>query len=206
MSLFAAFFLAATALAAPTTYKVDAGKGALYVVVKKDPDTIGAALSHDHVVRSTGYSGTFTWDPENPSGCSVSVNVPVSGLKVDEEKYRKKARLEGELDAGQREEVTENMLKSDQLDGSKYSTISFVSSSCSGTAEEVEVKGKLTIRGISVDKTVKLKITTEDGSIRAKGRVSLRATEYGFKPFSAGFGALKNEDKMKLYVDLRGKP
>ena len=44
-------------------YTLDPSSSALYVQVHKDPATLAAGLSHDHVVTSTGWSGRVRWDP-----------------------------------------------------------------------------------------------------------------------------------------------
>ena len=37
-------------------------------------------------------------------------------------------------------------------------------------------------------------------------RDRIKSSDYGMPPYSAGFGALKNQDTMILVVSLHGKP
>ena len=40
----------------------------------------------------------------------------------------------------------------------------------------------------------------------AKGSTKIKATQFGMEPYSAGFGALKNQDAMILVVSIHGTP
>ncbi|MDP6932054.1 MAG: YceI family protein [Myxococcota bacterium] len=194
------------ALAAPTTYKLDPSKGNLYVLVYKDPNTSLAGMSHDHAVRATGWSGSVTWDPDNPGACAIDITVPVRKLAVDEDHMRKLAGIEGSLDAGQREDIKENMLDDDQLDAGAFPNITFKASSCTGTAPSVTVKGDFNLHGKSQAKSVPMKVTVDGSSLKAKGSFETSCTAHGFEPFSALIGQLKNQDKMKVVIDVQGRP
>ncbi|MFZ5482007.1 MAG: hypothetical protein ACOZNI_34925 [Myxococcota bacterium] len=46
----------------------------------------------------------------------------------------------------------------------------------------------------------------QGGQLRATGRFTIRATEFGFEPYSAFLGAVKNLDEMEVVVDVVGVP
>ena len=169
MSMLAILAATSIASAEPTTYTLDAKQGDVYVIVYKDPDTMGAGLSHDHAVRAYGWSGSVTWDPDNPGGCSVDVTVPVNKLIPDEDRSRKMAGFDNTLDAGDRDTIKEKMLGEDQLWGSKHPTISFKGSSCSGSGDSIKVSGKVTVRGKSKPVSVNMKVSADGSSLSAKG-------------------------------------
>ena len=189
---------------APVTYSLQASSS-LYVQVWKDPTTVASDLSHDHVIRSTQHKGTIVWDPANPAACKFNITVPVAGLDVDPPDLRKAVGLEGELDTSQRGDVKKNMLSSDQLDGSKYANITFESTGCSGSGTSITVNGKMTIHGVSKAVSTTLSLGTDGKTLKAKGKLPIKATDYGFDPFSALLGALKNKNDMTIHVALEGK-
>ena len=191
--------------AGPVTYTLDAGASQLYVVVHK-ADTVGAAVSHDHVVEARGWSGTVTWDPDDLSACKVDISVPVAKLVNDRGAMRKAVGLEGELDDGQRDDIKDNMFAKDQLDASSHGTISFSATSCSESGGKVKVKGPLTIRGKASTVTATMTVDATPDGFEASGSFTSKHTSHGFDPFSAMFGALKNEDKLRFGVNVVGAP
>jgi polyisoprenoid-binding protein YceI len=181
------------------------GQGLLYVQVFKDPDTIAAALSHDHVIRADGWTGQVTYNRDTQA-CRVSVTVPVARLNPDDPGLRQQVGLEGTLDDGQREEVKENMLDDDQLFASKYPNISFSASSCALSGGTLSVTGELTIRGKARTVTIPLaNFSATDAALTGSGTFTASATDFGFEPFSAGFGALKNKNTMTFGMSVSGK-
>jgi polyisoprenoid-binding protein YceI len=186
------------------TYTLDPAKGAVYVQVFKDAGTVAAGLSHDHVVRATGWSGTVRWDPADPSGCRISLTVPVTGLRTDEDSMRKRVGYDTTLDADQREEITGNMLAAGQLDATRYTQITFASTRCEAAGDKVKVSGTLTVRGKGAPVTSTMTLAADGATLSAAGTFSAKATDFGFEPYSALLGALKNRNEMKFTVDVKG--
>jgi polyisoprenoid-binding protein YceI len=108
-----------------------------------------------------------------------------------------------ELSDSQRETVKKNLLAADQLDGSSHPTITYRSRSCSGTTGAVTVTGDLTIRGKSQPVTTTLQVSL-DGGFSATGSFKANQSDFGFQPYTAMLGALKNKDQMKFTVRLKG--
>ncbi len=185
-----------------STYTLDPSAGLIYVRTHKEG--IAAALAHDHAIKATGWSGTVTWHPEDASQCEVSISVPVSGLLVDDTGVRQVVGVEGEVDADQREDIRENMLGSDQLDGSSFPVISFEASSCSGTSGRVEVTGTMSIRGHSAQLTVPMDVSADGEHFAARGSFTTSHSALGLTPFSAAFGAIANGDRLDFGVDVQG--
>ena len=70
----------------------------------------------------------------------MAVMTEIGQKRPDEDHMRKLAGIEGSLDAGQREDIKENMLADDQLDVGAYPNITFKASSCEGSAPSVTVR------------------------------------------------------------------
>ena len=149
-------------------------------------------------------SGTFTWDAADPAACKLSATVPVAKLSPDETSVRKQVGLEGEISAGQREDIKKNMLAADQLNGGAHPNITFESTGCSGGADKVTLKGNLSIRGKSKAVSVPVAFSADASGFSAKGTLTINATDFGFEPYSAMFGQIGNRDDMKLHVNLGG--
>ncbi|MFT4975520.1 MAG: polyisoprenoid-binding protein YceI [Myxococcota bacterium] len=175
--------------------------GTLYIQVFKDPDTLGAGLSHDHVMVAKGWSGSASYDAAAPGSCNISVTVPVSSLDVDPDYMRQAVGYDTMLTADQRADVKKNMLAATQLNAAAHPNITFQSTSCTATA----ISGNLTIRGTSRPVTLTAQIAEDGTSFSAKGQVGIRATQFGFEPYSALFGQLKNRDDMKLTVKFQSQ-
>ena len=172
----------------------------LYIKVYKDPDTLAAGISHDHAIKAGTVNGSIAWDAADPSTCNISLTIPVSSLSPDETWLRKAAGLEGELDDDMREDVKKNMLSTGQLNADAYPNITFQSTSCTTSS----ISGNLTIRGVSKAVQMATNVTADDTSFKASGSVSIKASEFGFEPYSALFGQLKNRDGMELKIKLVG--
>lgn len=181
-------------------------RGSLYIQVYKDPTTVAQSLAHDHVIQAAGWTGTVTWDPNNLASCKVSMSLPVASLVVDEKNMRTQLGYTTFPSDSEREDIKKAMLGSDQLDGAKFPTITYQSTSCTAVGEAVDVAGNLTIHGVTKPVTMHMAVKADAVNFSAKGSTAIRATQYGFQPFSAGFGALKNQDRMLLVVDVNGTP
>ena len=171
--------------------------------VFKDPDTAGAGLSHDHVIVARSWTGTVRWHPTDPSQCAIEITLPVAKLDADPAKMRAAVGYDSELSDSQRETVKKNLLAADQLNGGSFPEITYRARSCSGTTGAVTVTGDLTIRGKTKSVTTTLQVSL-DGGFSASGTFTANHSDFGFQPYTAMMGALKNRDQMKFTVRLKG--
>ncbi len=195
--------LIATALAGEAKY--DLG-GVLYVQVYKDPTTVAQALAHDHVVQASGWTGVATYDPDNVGACDIRVSVPANQLIVDEKNLRKQLGYDTFPSDSEREDIKKEMLGAKVLEASKHPTITFVSTKCEAEGSRVKVTGDMTIHGVTSSITMPMAVKADEVNFSAKGSVKIKTSDFGIAPYSAGFGALKNQDTMILVVSLHGKP
>jgi len=194
----------APASAGARTFHGNAAESLIYVQVFKDPETIAAGLSHDHVVRAQSWSGSFKWDPAQPQTCNISIKIPVDKLVPDEDHMRKKTGLHGVVKESDRAKIRKAMLGGDQLDAGKFPNISFNGTKCVPTANGVKVAGMFKMHGKSKPLATVMKLDSNGKRLTATGVFKLKATDFGFKPFSAGMGALKNLNEMKFSVRFVG--
>ncbi len=193
-----------TAAPAPAaTYTVNPDKGLIYVLVLKDETTVLSSASHNHAIRAQGFSGQVTWSPDDASACKVSITVPVASLDVDPQWLRDRVGYTQKLKDSDRETIRKNMLAKDQLDASSHPNITFQSTRCSGSQGSYKVSGNLSIRGKTAPVTSVMRIEVEGGELTATGRFQTTHSAFGFEPFSALMGALKNRDELEFVMDVR---
>ncbi len=181
--------------AGPLTYTIDTAKTVL--IVRTYRGGIAGSLAHNHAIRSMKTTGSVTWQ-DGGEGCSFDINVDVPSFRLDHASDRAKMGLEGEVDDGQVNDIKENMFASDQLNVSAHKTMSFKASSC--TADSAS--GTLTMVGKGASKKVPLKVTVEGDSLRAKGTLQFKHSDFGIEPYSTGFGAISNQDKLTMMIDV----
>ena len=191
------------AAAAPGTYNLS---GSLCIQVYKDPSTIAAALAHDHIIQAKGWTGTATIDLEDLSTCSMDISVPVAAMVVDATPIRENLGYTTFPKDSEREDIKKEMLSEDQLHGEKYKTITWKSTQCEMDGERLKMTGDLTIRGKTKTLTLPLAVKQDEVSFHVKGAAAIKATDFGFEAYSAGFGALKNQNRMLLSISVHGKP
>lgn len=197
---------AATPSAGPVTYTLDAKKSWLYVQIFNDTSSLASRLGHDHAIKATELTGKVVWDTANAAACVVDISLPVSALRPDPPGMRERAGLpaEGAVSEGNLETIRENFLGKSQLDAETYPTITYESTSCEGTTGKVKVNGNLTMRGVTKPVSVTLDVLPDATSFAAAGSFTTTHTNFGFKPFAALGGTLKNKDELKFVIDVVG--
>ena len=191
-------------LAESNTYTLSEGDSKLYVQVFKKRGGAASALAHDHVILATGWSGSVTWDTANIGACSVNISLPVSGLAPDTDTMRNLVGYSSRLSATNQAKVKGNIMSLTQLAVEHFPTITYNSTSCTGSGSAITVTGNLTIRGASKAITVPMEIQADGSSFAAKGTFTATHEDFGFAPYSAMGGALRNETEMRFTVDVKG--
>jgi polyisoprenoid-binding protein YceI len=186
-------------------FHIDRSRSELIVWTYRDG--VAARLAHDHVVRAVELSGTVEYDPATPESASVTVEVQTASLQVDEPAMRRKLGLGAELPASDRADVEKAMRSAGQLDVAHFPSIRFVSSRITrqGGGQHV-VSGTLTLRGISRDVTFPVQVELEGGIFRGRAALTLKQSSFGYQPYSAFLGAIKNRDEVTLSIDLVATP
>ena len=139
--------------------------------------------------------------------CTIAFELPVDQLRNDEPAMREFADLQGEISGEDRETIRESMLSEGQLNGDRYPTIAFASTACQGeegTDARLTVQGGLTIRGVTKDISLSVNFQLQDGRLYAQGSIEALHQDFGFEPYTAFFGAVKNAPRIKMGFDVVG--
>jgi polyisoprenoid-binding protein YceI len=176
----------------------------LAVLVKYDRNALVAG--HDHIVQASTFDGTVTWDPADPSACSIQITFPVTALVVDPPGSRERAGLEGSTSEGDKKKIKENIEGKNQLEASKFPKISFAATKCVANGDRFDVTGPLEIHGVGHPVTASMKIDATPDSFAAKGSFKASHGDWSFDPFTALFGSLRNDDTLGFTIDVKGSP
>lgn len=172
--------------------------------VTVDPaDTVLSGLSHRHVVVADRLEGNVRFD-EDAGTCSVQVQTSVTDLRVDPTEKRKELGFEKKLSDADRKSVRKNMLAQGQLWAQRFPRIRFSADSCEWLGEgRVFVKGRLKIRGVSTRLYLPVRLEPVEEGIRVRTEFIKRHEDFGFEPYKAALGALKNGEVLSFEVDIR---
>lgn len=149
---------------------------------------MAAKAGHDLTLEVTSWSGEVTVDSDNPSASSVAIEAETGSIEVREGTGGMKPLADKD-----RADIKKSMTK---VLGSQ--TITFKSTSISGTPGSFQISGDVTISGVT--KPVTVQGSLADG--RAKGSATVVQTEYGIQPFSGMFGALKLKDEVGVEFSI----
>lgn len=183
----------------PRSFTLGPEDSLVYVQVYKDPSAWGSDLAHDHVIRASDWTGSLSLED---GACSLSITLQVNGLVADEADMRSLVGYGDTISSGDRSEITDNMLSSDQLDASRYTTMSFATTSCTDTGSQLEVRGDLSVRGRT--KTLRLDVpyTVTGDVLEASGTFQATHSDFGMDTFSAYWGLVANDEALDFSFDL----
>ncbi len=153
---------------------------------------LGARAGHDLTLEVTRWRGSVAVDTASPAASAVAVEAEVASIEV-------RAGTGGlkPLTDADRAEIRQTM-SGRILQAARYPTISFRSTLVGGSPEAFWIEGDLTIAGTTQPVTV-------HGSLaggRARGSATLTQSQWGIKPYSAFFGALRLRDEVEVEFDV----
>jgi len=195
------FFFPSSALAEPVVYEIDPVRSELVVQLFKAG--VGSPLAHDHVVRATDYAGRIQGDPTVPTAASISVEVKTASLRADEPTVRQEYGLPALPSEKDRADIQRAMESTSQLDVARYPTMRFRSTGIAKRAEDqFVVTGDLTIRDVVRPVTFPVAVERRDDAVHGSGSLRFRQSSFGYEPYSAYLGAVRNQDEVVLHFDV----
>lgn len=201
---------------AAETYTVDRDESLFAVVTQRDG--IAARMAHDHLIAAEGYDaaiqavdGAITEFSFRCESKRLLVDNPKAG-----EKWADRLIEAGLLQASfkvlsrsDRKSIQKHMLDEDQLDAEDFPSIS--ASVVSVTEGENEFRGslythtaelELTVRDETVTRKVSANVIVREDTISIEAAAAYRFTEFGIEPYSAMFGAVKNQDEFFVFCSI----
>lgn len=182
-------FAASLAAQPRDTIRVDTGLGSRVWIE-------GSSNVTDWTCRATTFDARVELDPSSPGRPYAAVVDRIRRVSV-----KVSAR---DLKCGNRkmEHDLYNALKANDPANPSYIIAGFNSVARSGV-DDIETQGLLTVVG--VDKYIDARITTErlaDGTVKARGSVPLRMTDFGVKPPVGLFGLIRSRNEIVVKFEL----
>ena len=192
------------AFADPTIYRYELESSFLYVRLRPAA-TLLSGLSHRHIVRASSFEGSVSYDPDHPEQCAIELSFSVASLVVDAPSDRKRIGFQDILSESDRNDVRDNMMDDDQLNAAQHPMIRFSSRGCQKLADgRIQVDGGLTVRQKTAPISVPLGVVFVDDMFHAEGELVLPHSAFGFEPYSAALGTLKNHAELRFGIEITG--
>jgi polyisoprenoid-binding protein YceI len=168
----------------PGTYRLGPDDGTLSVHTKR----IGAAAKagHDLLIHVTAWSATLTVGDES----SLQLDADATSLRVQK-------GTGGAMTLGDDDKANIHTTIDDEI--LKRQDIAFRSTSVEVRDGGMRVEGDLTVRGTT--RPIAFDLAVAEG--RLTGEAVVKQTDWGMKPYSALFGALKVADEVRVEIDVR---
>ncbi|THV36381.1 YceI family protein [Glycomyces buryatensis] len=159
---------------------------------------LGRRAGHDLTIEAARWRGTATVDTAEPASNGVALTVEVDSLAVVEGVGGLKPLTDDD-----RAEIVRALRGKQLLHTAKYPEIGFVSTNVSGSPDAFVVQGDLTILGRTRPITVDCAL---DGDGRVRGTAALAQSNWGIRPYSVFFGALKLADEVRIEFETELVP
>jgi hypothetical protein len=172
----------------PRTYELGPQNASLLVDTRRSG--AAAKAGHDLTLEVTAWKGTLRLG-EEPSDTAVTLHADGSSLRVREGRGGMQ-KLDEDDKQNIQQTIDDEVLRSTSID--------FCSTAVEGDPEigPLLVRGDLEFAGRS--SPVEFELTQgDDGHIT--GRATVKQSDWGIKPYSALFGALKVADEVEVTVD-----
>jgi polyisoprenoid-binding protein YceI len=175
----------------PGTHTLGPSDGTLQV--RTGRQGMASRVGHDLTLEASNWKATVTIDAE-PSQSEVKATIEPRSLDVVAATGGAKPMSEND-----KKDIKKNIAG---LLGNN--SITFQSKSVQAKGDTgATVAGDLTIAGQTRPVTLDLTIEPDGDAVRLKGRIPVRQTDFGIKPFTAMLGALKVKDDVEVDLDVR---
>jgi polyisoprenoid-binding protein YceI len=181
-------WLAATAQT--RTYEIVAAQSRLTVSVSKAGLLSG--LGHNHTIAVRNFGGRVTVPPDGAAQAGLDLEIEAKSLAVADEGIDEKERAE-----------IQQAMETAVLEVARFPKITFKSTSVSELkAERFVLNGDLTLHGVTKRVAVPVTAQITPAEVRATGRVAVRQTDFGIKPYTAGLGTIKVKNELELSFSI----
>jgi polyisoprenoid-binding protein YceI len=182
----------------PRTYTIVPSESSFRVFVGKSG--LFSALAHNHEIGVKSFSGRVVVPAAGAGAGSLEMEVDAPSLDV----------LDKEPSEEDKKKIF-NSMHNEVLESAKYQKITFKSVSVSDVkqtgndAYSFVVNGDLSLHGVTKRIAIPVAATVTPQQLRATGKYTFKQTDYGIKPYSAGFGTIKVKDEVVVNFDIVAK-
>ncbi len=182
----------------PSTFSIDAANSR--VVIEVGRSGLFGFAGHDHQVIAPAVTGQVTFDPNDWQRSAVTLQFDASALKVT-------GKGDPPADVPKVQSV---MLGEQVLDVRRFQTVAFKSRRVSATPRtpatvDLVIDGDLTLHGETRPMTIRAVTTVEPGGLGARGEFTIKQTDFGMTPVTAGGGTVRVKDEVRVQFDLKAR-
>jgi polyisoprenoid-binding protein YceI len=188
----------AVAAQGPEEYVIDAASTSMTIHVRRAG--VFSFAGHEHEVAVPVVQGRIALERSDVTRSSINAEFDATALRVT-------GRGEPPEDVP---EVQRVMLSDRVLDVGRYPTIAFHSRRVSlvgqsGDRMELRVGGDLTLHGTTRPVTVPVRIVMAGDLLTAEGTATVRQTDFGIQPVTAGAGTVKVKDEIDVVFSITAR-
>jgi polyisoprenoid-binding protein YceI len=185
------------AAAATRTFAVDSSASSVMVHVGKTG--VGSFAGHEHDVAAPALRGQVVADLEDLPRSSVDIEANARAMRVTGDEPAQDAR-----------KVQQTMSGAKVLDVGRFPIIRFRSREVTGKRVspdryDLSVAGELSLHGATKPMTVPIQLEVRGDTLTGTGKMSVKQTDFGIEPVSAGGGLVKVEDAVTVTFRIVAK-
>lgn len=177
--------------------RIDTANSLIAVTVRRGG--LFAKLGHDHVVASRHIEGQAV-APANGQPGSASFRFRLDQLTVDESALRAEAGMDSTPTADAIAGTRNNMLTK-VLDAGKYPYVEVAAV----TTAQGPLQADITLHGVTRRYAIPAVLAARADGLSASGKLTLKQSDFGIKPFSVMGGALAVQDELELRFAISAK-
>lgn len=164
--------------------------GASRFTVKAFAGGMTAGLGHNPTIAIREFSGRAEFQPGSLDAATLSVSVRANSLRVEDE-MRDDDRS-----------TLERIMNEEVLATSKHPDVSYQSGDITAMKisegiYKVEIRGKLTLNGITRRQNVTAQVSVGPYNLRANGNFEIRQSEFDIRRVNVAGGSLTLRDELK---------
>ena len=186
---------------APGTYRIDADRSELRVLVYRSGSL--AHLGHNHVLVNRSLSGSVLVGDGLPTS-SFSFSAPVNKFVVDDADARREegGDFPGEVPADAKAGTLHNMLGASQFNAAQYPELAVKSMRIELVQGAPTATLAVSVAGHDSTLTAQFALAGEAGQLTATGSFEVRQSALGITPYSLLGGALQVQDALLLKIKI----
>src|SRR6476620_712212 len=154
---------------------------------------LGSRAGHDLTIEVTVWHGT--------AAVGADAAAPSVALRIDADSFEIREGRGGIKPFTDADRADIRKTIRGLLDPARYPSITFASSGLRGLQRDLSVEGGLTIRTATHPVLARGSIDESSGKPQLRATAQVVQSEWGIKPYSAFFGALKLRDTVDIDVD-----
>jgi polyisoprenoid-binding protein YceI len=188
------FLLASAAQADRDRYVIDAPASRFTATV----GTTGllSAFGHDHTVALREFSGEARLSEDDIESGSLQLSIQAASLHEVGKDFSDEDRTAIDKD-----------IHEQALETSKFPQIAFRSTELRARQiadgeYQIDLRGELTLHGVTRQLTVPARVTVRDGTLTAKGEFTVLHSDYKIRRLSAAVGTVKASDEIRMSFEI----